>query len=61
LGLNLAAFFLKKRATLIWGYPSIEFGKDYLSVLCMDFDPPVDPLWWRRVKQQLLPLKKKKT
>ncbi len=24
-------------------------------MLCMDFDPPVGPLWWRRVKQQLLP------
>jgi hypothetical protein len=42
---------VKAKAILLWDSSSIEFVKDYLSLVCMDFEPPSDPLWWRKMKQ----------
>jgi hypothetical protein len=33
----------RARAILLWDSPSIEFVKDYFSVVCSEFDPPEDP------------------
>ena len=54
---NLCFTDPKARAILLWDSPSVEFVKDYLSVVCMDFDPSLDPAWWRRLKNSLLPFK----
>jgi hypothetical protein len=35
------------RAICFWDSPSIEFVKDYLSIVCSDFDLPEDVGWWR--------------
>jgi hypothetical protein len=29
----------------------------FLSVVCIGFDPPPDPLWWRNAKASVLPFK----
>jgi hypothetical protein len=42
---------------LLWDLPSIEFVKDYLSMVCIGFDPPPDPLWWRNANASVLPFK----
>ena len=51
---------VKARAILLWDSPSIEFVKDDLLLVCMDFELPSDPLWWRKMKQYFLPFKNKK-
>ncbi len=54
---NLCFTDPKARAILLWDSSSIEFVKDYVSMVCIGFDPPPDPLWWRNGKASVLPFK----
>jgi hypothetical protein len=52
---NLCCTDPKARAILLWDSPSIEFVKDYLSVVCIGFDPLSDVSWWKNKKAAVLP------